>query len=155
MRLLPVSRSHTSYERLLIRQAFDNVATHDIIWGSRQVEFAEDPHNEVVGWTEHLLARGLAYLHKVALATTYEQRYTAIACKYPKKRMNNLPLALLYNLDWQEEDDLPGTRDTKYDDLFLSQYGHEEERLIVGTPFLEDEDSGPRDAWFGFTNSQP
>lgn len=57
---------------LLILEAFNDVAEHDVLWGKHNIGFS--PNHK-----EHYVSLGLAWLHKLAIASTYDERYQLLA----------------------------------------------------------------------------
>ncbi|KAI9780859.1 MAG: hypothetical protein M1839_006486 [Geoglossum umbratile] len=55
-----------------VSPAFNDVVRHDIVWGSVEIDYADEIDN---GFIQRLLADGLQRLHDITTADTYEARY--------------------------------------------------------------------------------
>ncbi|KAF4636874.1 hypothetical protein G7Y89_g1199 [Cudoniella acicularis] len=131
----------------IITPAFDDVAAHDVIWGSMQVKFARHDTGTWMGFTEPILARGLAYLHRVALANTYEERYAALEPRYPRQSQQHLLVSLMQSNAW-ETCRYPQVRNKMYDGIHLEHFSKEMEDILLRLPLSKDPDTGPREAWY-------
>ena len=130
-----ISRYATSYSRyyalLLTGLAFNDIAEHDIAWGEFSVEYGDRIDSEFI---QHLLSLGLAHLHRIVLAETYEARYKLLYSNYPPHNSN----FLYEGLKMANEHD---------DGVYLSDYTQDEELAHITSPFVQDSDTGPTDAW--------
>ena len=130
-----ISRYATSYSRyyalLLTRLAFNDIAEHDIAWGEFSVEYGNRIDSEFI---QHLLSLGLAHLHRIVLAETYEARYKLLYSNYPPHNSKFLYKGLK-------------TANEHDDGVYLSDYTQDEELAHITSPFVQDSDTGPTDAW--------
>ena len=113
---------------LLIHEAFDDVAEHDVLWGKHKIGFS--PNHK-----EHYVSLGLAWLHKLAIASTYDERYQLLAPETGE----------------QDPDFMRKTIVGAHDEVIAIQLPEVTEHTIlnyVRPSFLYEPDTGPFTAWW-------
>ena len=118
----------------LTESAFNEITDHDVAWGASGIEDAFDLDLQYV---QHILSLGLAYLHAVATAETYEERYGLLSDSFPKGKINEF---LHEGLNLANE---PGGG------VELSEYDQNDEEDFSRhhAPFVHESDPGPATAW--------
>ncbi|KAL5316917.1 hypothetical protein ACEPPN_015969 [Leptodophora sp. 'Broadleaf-Isolate-01'] len=111
----------------LIIPAFNEIAAHDVLWGSTNIEYATGPNSQHI---QAILSRGLAHLHKIAMADSYVARRKLIYKPHPPQ----CELFLFPAMFFSQSVFYP------FDIKF-------EERIVLKRVFFIDEDSGPEYAW--------
>jgi len=106
------------------------MAEHDVYWGFMHIPRADFDYTEFI---EGILAKGLCFIHKLSLATTYEDRRKLLGQERPTYTYPNLDSALSEPHCFLEDDVLGDGADLK--------------TLGIGEPFYADPDSGPVDVW--------
>ncbi|TVY73585.1 hypothetical protein LSUE1_G006855 [Lachnellula suecica] len=110
----------------VVSPVYNDLAEHDILWSEFDVDYADDmDHPEYV---EPLLARGLSFLHSVALAQSYNERYKLLTPGYPVVSTRSLYDALI---ECNESND----------EIFLEDYTADDESAHIKPPFFDDPDS--------------
>lgn len=112
--------------------AFNDVAEHDVAWGAFNVDYGDLIDSPYI---QHVLSLGLEELHRITLASTYEERY----------RLLNTPSGPPATSGFLQ--DALETANNANEDLFLDRLTPEQEALHIKKPFFADPDSGPRDVW--------
>lgn len=98
-----------------------------------EIPFANDWYDPENCWKEHYLSLGLAYLHQVVVAATYDDRYKLISSNFGIDE-----LSLFAGLKMQDEDD----------GVTLAEYGSpEEEQKFIIAHLADADDMGPPQAW--------
>lgn len=111
--------------------AFNEMVEHDIQWGEFRMSYADMSDLDDI---EPILARGLSSIHSIVLANTYEDRYQLLYPDYPQHADNFLYEAL----------NAVNERD---DGVDLEEYTTDDELSRIRSPFFQDPDTGPADAW--------
>ncbi|MCJ1283012.1 hypothetical protein MMC26_002339 [Xylographa opegraphella] len=123
------------YRRMVA--VYNEFAAHDIEWGEYQVKYGiYDWHAPENAWKQGTLSLGLNYLRRLVTAKTYEERYQLLAHNHRSDHYF-LHEGLVASNGDDEEDDA----------IELCQYGSEDERRYIHSPFLNDADPGPAKAW--------
>ncbi|RFU35659.1 hypothetical protein B7463_g715, partial [Scytalidium lignicola] len=125
----PPSQGWALSDALLI--TFNDIAEHDIEWGHFCVEYGYIIDSEFM---QHVLSRGLASLHQIILADTYEARHKLLHSGLPP-----------YHEEFLYEG-LKAANDPD-DRVFLCDYTQDDELAHIKSPFIQDSDTGPSDAW--------
>ncbi|OAQ61137.1 zinc finger domain-containing protein [Pochonia chlamydosporia 170] len=115
-----------------VSPAFNDVAEHDVAWGAFNVNYGDLIDSPYI---QHVLSLGLEELHRITLASTYEERY----------RLLNTPSGPPATNGFLQ--DALETANNANEDLFLDRLTPEQEALHIKKPFFADPDSGPRDVW--------
>ncbi|KAI3323322.1 hypothetical protein HD806DRAFT_544087 [Xylariaceae sp. AK1471] len=116
----------------IISPAFNDLVEHDVDWGAWEVEYCGEVDAPEM---QHVLSRGLAKLHAIAGAETYEERHQVLdAYEIPDRTSEFL------------HDDFQYANKPN-DDIWFQGLTPEEEALLTGQPFFADPESGPVDIW--------
>lgn len=113
---------------LLTLGAFNDVAEHDVLWGKHKI-WNEPNHKE------HYVSLGLAWLHKLAIASTYDERYQLLAPETGQK----------------DRDFIRDTFAGAQEEVSSSQFPEFTKHNIlnyVTPPFIYEADTGPFTAWW-------
>ncbi|RDL35268.1 uncharacterized protein BP5553_07199 [Venustampulla echinocandica] len=117
-----------------VSPAFNEIADHDVAWGSAGIEDAFDLDSRRI---QHTLSLGLAYLYKIVVAETYNERYKLLYNLYPKYLVDGF---LYEGLSLANE---------PADALELAEYDQDDEKEFDRrySPFVRELDLGPIQAW--------
>ena len=113
--------------------AFNDIAEEDVAWGAFEVNIADELDS---GYVQHLMSLGLARIHKIAAAKTYEERHSVVYDVPPKSNFDFLHEAL-------------GRSNERDDGLYLCDYEQADEERFARhyAPFFHERDPGPERAW--------
>lgn len=117
----------------VITLPFNDVAEHDVEWGELDVPWVHTFGSAEIFYKEGYLLNGLNFLFQLCTAKTYDDRHVLLS----KWRSGGSFLS----------DALKPPRRLQYDGVPLKEFNNEEEKLLVRSPFDEDIDSGPAEAW--------
>lgn len=120
---------------LLTKIAFDDVASHDVLWGKHIIPSSKERSPPYNTFKEHCLSLGLSWLRKVATASTYDERYRIIIPETGEQEPDYLYKTLTEPYDVFK--DVIDLKDVLDDDLFK----------YVSPHFIHDSDGGPFLAW--------
>ena len=109
--------------------AFNEVAEHDVVWGEKSIPFLGDDSSLPSHHQEHYLSLGLAYLHRLFTASTYDERYQLLDPQL--QCLSGFLTAALSE-----------------DDLFIEDLTEEERSNRLKPPVVGDPDIGPAEAWY-------
>ncbi|KAL9122316.1 MAG: hypothetical protein Q9187_001125 [Circinaria calcarea] len=125
----------TIYEYLVrkLSTAFNDVAEHDVVWGEFTVPFQDD-YDPLYNYRDHWLSLGLEYLHRLATASTYNERYELLN---PEFKCDS---DFLYPAYSEPADD-------DYDEILIADLTEQDRDRILKPPFVKDPDVGPAEAW--------
>ncbi|KAI1376608.1 hypothetical protein F4677DRAFT_83451 [Hypoxylon crocopeplum] len=115
-----------------IQPAYDDIASHDIVWGSIEVEPALNYASPEV---QAIMSSGLAAVYRIATAKTYAERHELLYQRNGPDRRDKFLCWALRHYSW----------------LQLQQQS-------PGAPFTpgRDRDRGPQDAWeWAYANCAP
>ncbi|TGJ80711.1 hypothetical protein E0Z10_g8051 [Xylaria hypoxylon] len=113
---------------------FNEVAEHDVGWGSANVDYDNKPDNPYI---QSVLSRGLAKIYAISVAETYEKQYRALnATKSPHANFGFLCEGLEYDAN-----------EPYNDRVYVEDITPENETRFIKRPFFKDSDPGPANAW--------
>jgi F-box domain len=72
---------------MLTVSAFNEITDHDVAWGASGIEDAFDLDSPYI---QHVLSLGLAHLHAVAAAETYDERHRLMYEPFPKSNLDRV-----------------------------------------------------------------
>ena len=105
-----------------------------MLWGEFTVPFQDDGHPADNDHREHCLSLGLEYLHRLATANTYNERYELLS---PELKRD---LDFSYPAYSKPVDD-------DYDEILIAYLTEEDRDRILKPPFVKDPNVGPAEAW--------
>ena len=125
--------------------AFNEVAEHDVLWGKHNIAYDKGctaPQSNT--FKDHCLSLGLAWLRKLAMADTYDQRYQLLAPETGDQYSSFLITTLYDDYD-------------VFKDLVLFEELTEDAIIEhIQPPFTKDPDPGPFTAWlWAYRKSTP
>ena len=113
--------------------AFNEITDHDVTWGASGVIDAFDIENDQM---QYILSLGLARLHDIVVAKSYDERHHVLYTPHPASTSR-----FLY-------DGLQRTQDLYKDDaLSWNDLDNAEGIASLHPPFKHESDTGPIDAW--------
>lgn len=110
--------------------AFKDVAEHDVLWGKHRIRDGRC-------YKEHCLSLGLAWLHRLATAATYDERYKLLAPETGESKPDFLWKTVAYP-----------QQDAQYNSIELEEFTELTVLDHVNPSFFEDLDIGPFTAWW-------
>ena len=113
---------------------FNDVAAHDVGWGELSVPWVDTFGSGEIWYKEGYLLTGLRFILQLCTARTYDERYDLLMSDQVSEG------SFL-------SDALTPPRMLHNNGVWLERYNDEEENLFVKSPFDEDHDSGPAEAW--------
>ncbi|KAJ5741061.1 hypothetical protein N7493_000933 [Penicillium malachiteum] len=125
-----------------IAKPFNEVAAHDIQWGTLEVDYkasevweARWPHRIKGFWVQRL-----PFLQRLISAETYDQRHDLMKSNWEMtSHSNSLTQSVLDAWHFTTSDEL--------DPTLLRDYSEEKYNEKIGTPWAPDSDNGPVEAW--------
>ncbi|KUJ18950.1 uncharacterized protein LY89DRAFT_582443 [Mollisia scopiformis] len=116
----------------LVSEVYNEMVEHDVTFGYYRIPRADISEP---GEIETILARGLASLHSIILAKTYNEKVQVL---YPD---------LIESTDKFLHQALTAANDTN-DNIWLEDYTEGDKIQKIRSPFFQDPDTGPSDVWF-------
>ncbi|KAK2757965.1 hypothetical protein FQN54_004371 [Arachnomyces sp. PD_36] len=116
---------------------FDDVSDHDIYWGEESISCHEDTCLDAELYIQSLLSKGLAVLHRLVAASTYEERHKL--------------LGIIPSSDWDflSSGMIGDPRELSYGQYRpYSMFGQDEREALQSKTSTQDPDRGPCHAWF-------
>lgn len=113
--------------------AFNEITDHDVTWGATGIQGAYELDSPYI---QHILSLGLAKLHAIAVAKTYDERRRLLYKPYPAANREFLHEGLVL-------------ANEPFDGVELSEYQHNGEERVghLFIPFVHEPDTGPAEAW--------
>lgn len=125
--------------------AFNDVAEHDILWGKHQIRYNPDedaPFRNT--FKEHCLSLGLAWIRRLSTAKGYDQRYQLLAPETGEQHADFM-FKVFCNMDV--------FRPYKQHQTMIHWLTDENCYDYIPPPLVEDENTGPVNAWAWAHNS--
>ncbi|KAJ9646962.1 hypothetical protein H2204_000654 [Knufia peltigerae] len=114
---------------------FIEITEHDVTWGATGIQ---DAHELDSPYIQHILSLGLAKLHAIAVAKTYDERRRLFYTPYPAANTEFLREGLIL-------------ANERFDGVQLSEYhdrhGGEGRAEHLFALFFREPDTGPSEAW--------
>ncbi|CAF9920038.1 MAG: hypothetical protein ALECFALPRED_001411 [Alectoria fallacina] len=117
-----------------ITVAFNDVAEHDVDWGELSIAWVDTSGNGEDFYKEGFLLKGLDFIFQLSTARIYDDRHSLLELS------QNSGGSYLFEA-------LGPPRLLQYGGVPLEEYNEEEEKLYVRSPFDDDDDIGPAEAW--------
>ena len=117
--------------------AFEDVAEHDVLWAKHRIQSGISYQFPGRSYSEHCLSLGLAWLHKLATAATYEERYRLLAPETGEPESSFIWKTVAYPQE-----------NAQYTSIELSEFTELTVLDHVEPSFSEDPDVGPFTAWW-------
>ncbi|EPE32081.1 hypothetical protein GLAREA_12163 [Glarea lozoyensis ATCC 20868] len=119
-------------QEIFFKASFDVIA-HDVHYGGLEIDYLSRDFDNFS--MQRLISRGLAFIHRVVLASSYEEKYTLISGEMFTKDGANLSDAFQWRVDNR------GVEKT------LDEYTEQEIQALVPRIDPHDTDQGPFKAW--------